>query len=162
MSAVQQLEDYPPAVTFEEWEIEDRDATIRDGEFVGKPVIMAIIVPANSKDKIERVYDDWIKQLRGEVKKDRFPLPWFQAIQKNYQAWVDDVPAPSFGTPISTWKHATPQLRKACNANNIHTIEELAEVDVEQYSRLGKTFITLHNKALKYVNQEKIEEDEDD
>lgn len=157
---MKKLEDRPPYVEFEVRTLEDRNATIEKGEFVGYDVDFAIIMPAGAKDKVERVYSEWIAYIKEQAKQERFPFEWIQMIEAKYKAWKNGTPPPSFGTPIKGWKHATPNDLKALAANHVTTIEELAVANEELIKRLGMGARKLKDKAILYCEQKPIPEDE--
>jgi len=156
---MQILAELPPFVEFEEVEIEDREATLKAGEFVGIPVDMIKVHPAGSKDCIVRNYKEWLEQKKQDASEGRFPKTHLFAIQEQYQAWKNGTPKPTYGTPLKDWKHATPQLLKAMNAVHISTIEELALCNEETIKRLGMGSRVLKNKAEMFMRGEKIPED---
>lgn len=156
--SVQEFAKVAPAVEFEEIELEDRDATIAKGEFVGKPVDIIKVMPQGSKDIVERIYADWLAVKRDEAGKERFPAEWLRQIEAKYAAWKKGTPVPTFGTPLKDWPHATPQLLKAMRAVNISTIEELASANEDTIRRLGMGARTLKAKAELYMNQQPIPE----
>lgn len=145
-----------PMVEFEEIELEDRNATLEKGEFVGRPVDIIRIMPPGSSDIVERVYSEWYEDRKMAVSKDRFPREWLQQIDAKYKAWKSGVPVPTFGTPLKGWSHATPNLLKAMRAVNISTIEELATANEEVIRRLGMGARTLKAKAEMYIEQKPI------
>lgn len=156
--SIQEFAKIAPAVEFEEIELEDRDATIAKGEFVGKPVDIIKVMPQGSKDIVERLYEDWLADKREAASKDRYPVEWLKQIEAKYAAWKKGTPVPTFGTPLKDWKHSTPQLLKAMRAVNISTIEELAMANEDTIRRLGMGARTLKAKAELYVKQEPIPE----
>ena len=153
------LKELPPMTEFEVRELEDRDKTLEKGEFVGIPTDFVIVMPAGSKDTVEAIYSEWIKTKKEQVKQQRFPAEWCEMIEAKYKAWKAGTPAPSFGTPLKTWKHATPQALKACQAARITTIEELATANEDTINRLGMGARILKAKAELHVDQKPIPED---
>ena len=156
--SVVQLEEIPPMIEFEVRTFEDRAATLEAGEFVGTDIDLAIISPPGSRDKIERIYSEWIRHIKSEARVGRFPTEWVPMVEKKYAAWKDGTPPPTFGTPLKDWKYTTPNLAKAFKAVHITTIEELSAANEELIGRLGMGARSLKEKAISYVNQEKIED----
>ena len=77
----------PPYVTFELRGEEDRDASITAGHYVAKDVAYALITPRGSKDRIERVADEWFAQLKRDVDEQRFPRDWLRHFEQAYTDW---------------------------------------------------------------------------
>jgi hypothetical protein len=149
----------PPFVEFEEIEIEDREATLEKGEFVGIPVDMIKVHPAGSKDCVIRNYKEWLEQKKQDASEGRFPKSHLFMIQEQYQAWKRGIPKPTWGTPLKDWKHSTPQLLKAMGAVHISTIEELALANEETIKRLGMGARSLKAKAEMFMRGERIPDD---
>ena len=154
-------EHIPPKVEFETRYFEDRDATLEAMEFVGIPKDIIRIMPAGSKDVIEKLWEDWYAQRMQDAQNERFPYEWLKKIKEQYDAWKNDTPVPQLGTLIKTWKHATPRDKAAMEAINITTVEELAVANEQSIMRLGIGARTLKKKAEMYLRQEKIPEDMD-
>ena len=149
----------PPFVEFEINTIEDREATLEAGSFVGIDVDMIKVHPAGSKDCIIRNYKEWLEQKKQDASEGRFPKSHLFMIQEQYQAWKNGVPKPTWGTPLKDWKHATPQLLKAMGAVHISTIEELALANEETIKRLGMGARSLKAKAEMFMRGERIPDD---
>jgi len=156
------MKNMPPLVKFEERTFEDRDATIKAGEFVGITKDIIKISPIGSKDEIERIYPEWLRATREAADQYRFPVPWIKHIEAQYAAWKNGTPAPSLGTSIKSWKHATPYLLKMMQAINISTIEELAEANEETLQRLGMGARKFQHKAKLFMEQKQIPEEIDE
>lgn len=149
----------PPFVEFEINTIEDREATLEAGSFVGIDVDMIKVHPAGSKDCIIRNYKEWLEQKKQDASEGRFPKSHLFMIQEQYQAWKNGTPKPTWGTPLKDWKHATPQLLKAMGAVHISTIEELALANEETIKRLGMGARSLKAKAEMFMRGERIPDD---
>lgn len=144
---VYKLEELPPKVAFEKRLIEDRDATLEKGEFIGQEVHIALISPAGSRDRIERIADEWLAHIQQESRKDRFPVPWVKAFRESYEAWKKGVLPPSAGTLLTKWGVPTEKQVQALQACHITTVEELAVANEETIRRLGMGARDLKNKA---------------
>ena len=131
-------EHIPPKVEFETRYFEDRDATLEAMEFVGIPKDIIRIMPAGSKDVIEKLWEDWYAQRMQDAQNERFPYEWLKKIKEQYDAWKNDTPVPQLGTLIKTWKHATPRDKAAMEAINITTVEELAVANEQGISATAK------------------------
>lgn len=126
-----------PYVTFDKVAVEDRTASIEAGHYVGKDVVHAFITPAGSKDRVERVAEDWLKQLNQEVIEGRFPEEWLVAIRRKYDAYLKGEEVPESGTSIKEWPPASKAQVATLNAVGIFTVEDLAGANEETMGRLG-------------------------
>ena len=57
----------PPFVIFETRAVEDREQSIAEGHYVAKDVNYAIITPAGTKDRIEKVAEDFAAEVAKAV-----------------------------------------------------------------------------------------------
>lgn len=156
MSIVGLQEQMPPMTNFVTETLEDRNATIEKGEFVGRDVDFIHVFPAGCKDRFEFEWESWKKQTNRDVSEGRFPREWMQMIVAKYNAFKAGTPMPSFGTPLMGWKHATPNDVIACKSQRITTIEELATANEDTLRRLGMNARILQKKAQMFVDQQPI------
>jgi hypothetical protein len=54
--------DRPCFVQFETRAIEDRESSLREGYYVAREVIFAIVMPPGSQDTVEKVAEEWIQE----------------------------------------------------------------------------------------------------
>lgn len=127
----------PPHVVYERRAEEDRSASIEQGRYVSRDVDYAIVTPAGSKDRVERVVADWFLMLAGEVKAERWPQAWLDQLRAGYESWTRGQTPPESGTPLSTWPALSPAQVKNWAQIGIRTIEELAEANEETLSAYG-------------------------
>lgn len=137
----------PPYVVFESRAVEDRAASITAGHYVGKDVIYAIITPQGSKDRIEKLADDWLKDLETAVREDRFPALWLQSYKSIYADWKAGREIPVEGTPILTWPAVSKAQADACLNMNIRTVEDLANANEAALSGIGMGARALKQRA---------------
>ena len=127
----------PPHVVYERRAEEDRTASIEQGRYVSRDVDYAIVTPAGSKDRVERVVADWFLMLAGEVKAERWPQAWLDQLRAGYDSWTRGQTPPESGTPLSTWPALSPAQVKNWAQVGLRTIEELAEANEEALSAYG-------------------------
>lgn len=150
---MQDIKERPAYVTFEVREVEDRDASIAAGHYVGKDVIYAIITPPGSRDKIERVADEWMAQNKDAVKEDRLPREWERAYADIYKDFKEGRETPVDGTPILTWPPLSPSQQKSILAANIRTVEHLADANEAALNTIGMGGRALKQKAVEWLAQ---------
>lgn len=142
----------PPFVIFELRAVEDRAASIETGHYAAKDVVYAIITPAGTKDRIEKVAEDWLTDLEMAVQQERFPVEWLWAYRAAHKSWLETRETPEFGTPISTWPAVSPAQVKMLLDINLRTIESVAEATEEALSRIGMGARALKAKAQAWLD----------
>lgn len=145
------MKDRPPFVTFEVKPEEDRTASIETGHYVAKDVDYACITPAGSKDRVERVVDDWFAYLEDQVGQGRFPREWLAGYREKYRLWKQGQELPLEGTPIRTWSVASPAQVKMLLDLHVLTVEDLVSANEETLSRLGMGGRDLQRRARDWV-----------
>lgn len=145
----------PPHVVYERRAEEDRTASIEQGRYVSRDVDYAIVTPAGSKDRVERVVVDWFLMLAGEVKAERWPQTWLDQLRAGYDAWARGQTPPESGTPLSTWPALSPAQVKNWAQIGIRTIEELAEANEETLSAYGMGSRDMKSRAGLFLENAK-------
>ncbi|UOF77815.1 p50 [Bacteriophage sp.] len=152
---MQAQEDRPAYVMFEVRPVEDRQASIDAGHYVAKDVDYAIITPAGSKDRIERIVDEWFPQMEEAVRGERFPVEWLRKYRENYNAWKSGQEIPLSGTHVRAWPVASPAQVQALLNLRLLTVEDLAVANEETLNRLGMGFRALRDKAVNWLASSK-------
>lgn len=142
----------PPYVEFEYRSIEDRNATLEQGHYVGKEIAFAVVTPQGSKDKIEKVAEDWLKDLETAVRDDRFPADWLRAYKGVFKDWQEGREIPLDGTPIITWPAINASQQKVILDANIRTVEDLAAANESALNYLGMGGRALKEKAQAWLD----------
>lgn len=145
----------PPHVVYERRAEEDRTASIEQGRYVSRDVDYAIVTPAGSKDRVERVVADWFLMLAGEVKAERWPQTWLDQLRAGYDSWTRGQTPPESGTPLSTWPALSPAQVKNWAQIGIRTIEELAEANEETLSAYGMGSRDMKSRAGLFLENAK-------
>lgn len=142
----------PPYVKFEVRSIEDREASIEAGHYVGKDVIYALVTPTGSKDQLVQVADDWLKNVEEGVKQERIPGFWFDAYTKALENYKNAQETPEFGTAVKDWPGATPSQIKLLIDINVRTVEELAAANEQTINAIGMGGRALKQKAQAWLD----------
>lgn len=127
----------PPFVSFEYRSVERRT---QEGMVELRDVAYAIITPAGSKDRVEKIAEEWLEHIQHEAmvsEGERFPLVWVQHYKAAYQAWKSGQELPVDGTPVRSWPVASPSQVKHLLSLHVITVEQLAEANEETIHRLG-------------------------
>ena len=141
----------PPYVKFETRSVEDRDASIEAGHYVGKDVIFVLVTPAGTRDQIERVAEDWMNSLDEGVKQERIPSTWPPAYRRALKDFQESRETPETGAPIIDWPGASPAQIKLLLDINVRTIEDLAVANEETVTRIGMGGRALKEKAKAWL-----------
>jgi len=145
------MQERPPFVTFEVRAEEDRQASIEAGHYVTKDVDYAIITPAGSKDRVERVAVDWFANLARQVEEGRFPQNWLDAFRSKFDYWKKGQELPVDGTSVRQWNVLSPSQCKTLLDLHVLTIEDLAVANEETIARLGMGGRDLQRRAREWL-----------
>lgn len=145
------MKERPPYVTFEVRAEEDRQASIEAGHYVTKDVDYAIITPAGSKDRVERVASDWFANLTRQVDEGRFPQEWLTAFQGRFDHWKKGQELPVDGTSVRQWNVLSPSQCKTLLDLHVLTIEDLSVANEETIARLGMGGRDLQRRAREWL-----------
>lgn len=152
---MQVTESRPPYVRFAMHDVEDRDASIKAGHYVGREVPFAHITPQGSKDVIERNAEEWLADLSRQVVDGRMPQAWVDQFRAAYNAWLRDEEPPMNGVPLRTWPVISPGQYKTLRDLRILTVEDLANMNEESISRFGMGARALKDKAIEWLKSAK-------
>lgn len=144
-------EDRPPFATFEMRTVEDREASLAAGHYVGKEIAFAIITPAGSKDRIEKNADEWLKDLQEAVNQGRFNPQWLSSYRSIYKDWSEGREVPESGTAILTWPAISRSQQEAILNANIRTVEDLAEANEPAMNSIGMGARALKAQAIAWL-----------
>lgn len=145
-------EERPAYVRFETRAVEDRDASIERGHYVTRDVEYALVTPPYSRDCVEFIASEWLRQIDTEVSAGRLPGAWRDQYKSAYQAWKAGNEIPLNGTPVKGWQLLSP----AQQSNLIHlgflTVEDIAGMNDEGQKRYGMGALDMKNKAQAWLN----------
>lgn len=145
-------ENRPPYVTFELRAVEDREASIKEGHYVARDVAYAIITPQGSKDRIERIVEEWFAMLDRQAQDNRFPREWVRAYKDAYKDWQAGNEPVVDGTDVRNWPVLSPSQLKACLELRLRTVEDVAAMNEESVHRLGMGGRSLKTKAQDWLS----------
>lgn len=148
---MQQLKERPAFVTFETRPVEDRQASIEAGAYVGRDVDFAIITPAGSKDRIERVVIDWFDKLREDQAAERIPADWVKYYRSLYEDFKAGKATPVNGFPVRDWPGISPAQLKTLQSLHLLAVEDVAAANEETIARMGMGGRSLKDRAIKFL-----------
>lgn len=147
MAQVGLMEARPPYVTFQNIEVEDRDASIENGYYTPKNVPHAVITPCGGRDSVTKPADEWLKALKKDGMEGRTPLAWHDHFKVAFENWKEGNEIPEYGTPVLTFLPFTPAQRQALINANIRTVEDCAEMAEDTMQRVGMGARELRDRA---------------
>jgi hypothetical protein len=142
----------PPYVRFMMESVEDRTASIVAGHFVGKDVVFAYITPQGSKDEVIRNADEWIAHIEIEANNGRFPQAWVRHFKEELKAFRSGQEAPLNGIPLKQWPSMTPSMERLFHDLNLHTVEDLAQMNEASMAAVGMSARNWKTRAQEYLN----------
>lgn len=159
------MKERPAYVRFEKRVIEDRTASLKQGHFVGRDIVYALITPPGSKDVIVRevestrnadgviINQGWLDYLDTQVQEGRIPDVFVDSYKRAYDKYKKGEELPVNGTPIKTWPPLSPAQITNLIALNIHTVEDLAALNEEGKARFGMGIVELQRKAKNWLEE---------
>jgi hypothetical protein len=141
----------PPYVEFATKAVEDRNASIEAGHFVGKDVDFAIVTARGSRDRVEHEIDFWLSKIDQDVKDGRIPPGWALQWKDAYKMWKSGQEMPEDGTPIRDWPVLSPAQTQILLSMRITTVEALASCNEESMGRIGMGGRSLRQKAIDWL-----------
>ena len=149
------MEARPPYVEFEDRSVEDRDASIKEGRLVMRPVHYAVIRQIGNKDTIEKEAGPWLDHLDVLVQAGSYRREWAEAFRKKYEAWKAGQEGPALGFTSKQW--ASVSKAQADNLINVGvtTVEDLASANEQTLQRVGMGARALQDKARAWLDSAK-------
>lgn len=142
----------PPYVQFETRPVEDREASEQAGHVVYRDVIFAIVTPAGTRDRLEKVAEEWLANLEEGVRQERIPAEWPEGYRRKLDLFKSNQEIPLDGTALSLMTTLTPAQVKNCLNANILTVEDLASATEEAMTRIGMGGRDLKQKAQAWLD----------
>ena len=143
MVALQQ--ERPAFVQFEIRDEEDRDASIKQGHYVGRDVDYVIVTSPGSVNTFEDRAENWLQKKRENND------PFYDIYKRAYEAFKEGQEAPTEGTSIRNWAALSPAQVKSLLSLNVRTIEDLANANESTLGRIGMGSRALQQRAVAYL-----------
>jgi FtsZ-binding cell division protein ZapB len=145
----------PAYVRFERQAREDRAASLIAGHFVAVDADFVLITPVGSKDEVVKPVDEWLKQIKTQVREGRMPSEHEIHYVRIYEAWKKGEELPVDGTPIKGWPVLSPAQQTVVLAANVRTVEDLAQANGEALTRIGMQSREIKAKAEHWLKASK-------
>lgn len=148
-------EERPPYVRFERQVVEDKQASLAAGHYVGKDVDFVLITPPGSKDEMIAKVGQWFENTERNVRDGRMNPKWLELWKDGYSRWKNGQEMPLNGTAIRGWGLISPSQQETLIRMHIMTIEDLAIVNDEGLRRIGMGSMELRTKAKNWLQSMK-------
>jgi hypothetical protein len=146
----------PPFVRFETREIGINE---KASEAAGRPIpntyVMAMITPHGSKDVVEKIAVEWLKQIKDKALAGDYPAEWVQHFKLQFDEWMKGNELPREGTPVATWPVITQEASKRIRAVGYTTVEDLAQIPDSGLAEIGMDGRYWRDAARGWVNDGK-------
>ena len=127
----------PPFIAFSRKAVEDREASMKAGVYTAKDIDLVLITPHGSKDRIERVAEEWLQSQEQAAREDRIPAEWPAAFRRRYEAWVKDEELPEDGIALKNWPVLSPSQLDTLLKLGYRTVEDVSSMNEEGIARMG-------------------------
>jgi hypothetical protein len=136
----------PCIVMFETRPIEDREASEREGYYVAKDVVFAVVMAPGGQDTVEKIASEWVDE------KTKKADPHAELYKRAYTAYLEGHEIPENGMFIKSWPPISPAMADQCIRANIRTVEDLATAPDDSLRRIGIGSVALQQKAETWLN----------
>lgn len=151
-------EEYPPFVTFEKIAVEDRAASEQMGYLMTKDVNMAYIMQRGSRDRVEKIAEEWLSQIQKQSLDGRYNSIWVEGYKKKFEMWKQGMEQEVSGSNIKNALFLTPaQINNYINGG-VLTLEDLVNLSEEAIINFGFGSRSHKEEALKILNTNKSSE----
>lgn len=143
----------PPYVVFESRPQVDGQATSDTGYPVYKDVVYALISPIGSRDRVEKIAEDWLQEIATKSRNGdtSWPPEFIRHFNACYSAFIAEQEPPLLGTSVKNWPAITQAQVKMLLMASIKTIEDLAVANEQTLTRLGMGGRALKEKAISWM-----------
>lgn len=141
-------EDRPAWVQFEVRAVQRRNEA---GEPVSVDVNFALVTPPYSRDCVELIADEWLKQCDVDVNAGRLPSTWRDQWKASYEAWKKGQEIPVDGMPLKNWSLITPAQLKNLLHLGLRSVEDVAGMNEEGMRRYGMGGLDLKTRAAAFL-----------
>lgn len=143
----------PPYVRFKRVAVRDNSASVEAGYEVTRDEDFACITPPGSRDCVEKVAKDWLKEIEAKYRggDQGWPYEFVQGFKMAYEQYLQQNEMPPMGTPIRGFMLLQPSEQQRCLSANILTVEDLASANEQAIGRIGMGARALSEKAAAWL-----------
>jgi FtsZ-binding cell division protein ZapB len=137
-----------PYIRFEQRPLERRT---EDGGVYYEDVDFALITAQGSKDTTEKIWREWVPQIKRAAMDGQYPPGWIPRFEEMYKIWKETNQDPVIGTPVKNWPAVSAAECKMLLNAGARSIEELAEANEELVGRIGMGARRLKQLAIDWM-----------
>jgi hypothetical protein len=138
-----------PFIRFEQRPVEKRTET---GELRYEDTDFALITAQGSKDTTEKIWKEWIPQIKRAAADGMYPPGWIPRFEEMYKIWKETNADPVMGTPVKNWPAISPAECKILLFAGVRSIEDLAEANEEWMGKIGMGARRLKQLAIDWIS----------
>jgi len=143
----------PPYVRWALRAVRDHAASAVEGYEVTKDAYFALITPSGSRDCVDKLAEDWLKEIKIKCKSGdpSWPHQFIDHFERSFEEFKAGNEIPAFGTPVRGSLILQPSEQQRCISANVLTLEDLADANEGALSRIGMGARALKDKAAAWV-----------
>lgn len=143
----------PPYVRFKRVAVRDNAKSVEMGYEVTRDEDFACITPPGSRDCVEKVAKDWLKEIEAKHRggDQGWPYEFVQGFKMAYEQYLQQNEMPPMGTPIRGFMLLQPSEQQRCLSANILTVEDLASANEQAIARIGMGARAMSEKAAAWL-----------
>jgi hypothetical protein len=138
-----------PFIKSEQRPIEKRT---ENGELRYEDVDFALITAQGSKDTTEKIWNEWIPQIKRAAADGMYPPGWIPRFEEMYKIWKETNADPVTGTPIKNWPAISASECKILLYAGVRSIEDLADANEEFLGKIGMGARRLKQLAIDWIS----------
>lgn len=143
----------PPYVRFKRVAVRDHAKSTDAGYEVTRDEDFACITPPGSRDCVEKVATEWLKEIEAKSRNgdQGWPFEFVQGFKMAYEQYLQQNEMPPMGTPVRGFPLLQPSEQQRCLSANILTVEDLATANEQALSRIGMGARAMSEKASTWL-----------
>lgn len=143
----------PPYVRWALRAVRDHAASVAEGYEVTKDAYFALITPSGSRDCVDKLAEDWLKEIKIKSRSGdpSWPPQFIDHFERSFDEFKAGNEIPAFGTPVRGSLILQPSDQQRCISANVLTLEDLADANEGALSRIGMGARALKDKAAAWV-----------
>lgn len=143
----------PPYVRFKRVAVRDHAKSADAGYEVTRDEDFACITPPGSRDCVEKVATEWLKEIEAKSRNgdQGWPFEFVQGFKMAFDQYLQQNEMPPMGTPVRGFPLLQPSEQQRCLSANILTVEDLAVANEQALSRIGMGARAMSEKASTWL-----------
>lgn len=143
----------PPYVRWAIRAVRDHAASAAEGYEVTKDEYFALITPSGSRDCVDKIAVDWLKEIKIKSRSGdpSWPPVFIEHFERSFEEFKKGNEVPLIGTSVRGSLVLQPSEQQRCISANVLTLEDLAEANEGTLARIGMGARALKEKAAAWV-----------